>query len=87
MTGDVITGTGDSLPADVESMRTQMGTDNPSGKGDVRATKHGKLSGSSFDRYAKEHPDSVDKIGEHEGRNKWFLYMPSFLMRFASPSK
>ncbi|KAJ5610678.1 hypothetical protein N7510_007397 [Penicillium lagena] len=68
MTGDVITGTGDSLPAEVESKRTQMGTNNPSAKGDVRATKHEKGQ-SAFDRFAKEDPDSGDKIGEHAGRN------------------
>lgn len=68
-TGEVMTGTGDSLPASTESKRTFMGSNIPGGTGDTRDIKHHNQNRSKFDRYAKEDEDSAEKIGEHEGRN------------------
>lgn len=68
-TGEVITGTGNSIGADVESKRTQMGANHPSARGDVRRLKHATANRSVFDKFAKEDADSGEKIGEHQGRN------------------
>lgn len=68
-TGEVMTGTGDSLPADVESKRAFMGANVPGGSGDSRDVKHQNYIRSKFDRYAKEDEDSGQNVGEHERRN------------------
>lgn len=67
-TGEVITGTGNSIGAGVERKRTQ-GANDPGARGDVRNLKHGNLNRSAFERFAKEDEDSAEKIGEHVGRN------------------
>lgn len=70
--GEVITGTGNSIPASIESKRAFMGTNIPGGSGDPRAQKHHSHNRSAFDRYSKEDEDSAEKIGVHEGRNAEF---------------
>lgn len=69
-TGEVMSGTGDSIPASIESKRAYMGTNIPGGAGDSRDMKHNKYNRSSFERYAKEDEDAADYIGEHAARNK-----------------
>lgn len=68
-TGEVITGTGGTMPAAVESKRAVMGSNIPGGTGDTRDIKHQNQNRSKFDRYAKEDQDSGQNIGEHEARN------------------
>lgn len=53
MTGEVMTGTGDTMPAQVESKR-QMGNNLPGGTGDVRSFKHASHIRGTLDRYASE---------------------------------
>ena len=64
MSGEVITGTGDSLNAEVESKRTQIGANAPGFRGDVRMLKHANLSRGAFDRGAKEDGGSFEVVGE-----------------------
>lgn len=53
MTGEVMTATGDSMPAGVESKR-QIGSNIPGGQGDSRDLKHANFNRSAFDRNATE---------------------------------
>lgn len=69
-TGEVMSGTGDSIPASIESKRAYMGTNIPGGAGDSRDMKHNKYNRSSFERYAKEDEDAAEYIGEHAARNQ-----------------
>lgn len=69
-TGEVVTGTGNSIPASIESKRAYMGTNIPGGNGDTRQQKHHVHNRSSFDRYAKEDEDSGQNIGVHQVRNE-----------------
>jgi hypothetical protein len=69
-TGEVLSGTGDSLPASIESKRGFMGTNIPGGTGDVRGVKHHNQNRSQFDRYAKEDEDAAGNIGEHSLQNE-----------------
>lgn len=69
MSGEVITGTGNSIGAEVESERTQIGANNPGFKGDVRTLKHANLSRSAFDRGAKEDANATEFVGENKARN------------------
>ncbi|KAI9931211.1 hypothetical protein ASPWEDRAFT_22929 [Aspergillus wentii DTO 134E9] len=69
-TGEVLSGTGNSIPAESESKRTQIGANNPGSKGSLRDFKHAELNRSAFDRYAKEDGDSGEYIGQHETRNE-----------------
>ncbi|KAJ5225524.1 hypothetical protein N7468_006749 [Penicillium chermesinum] len=68
-TGEVMTGTGDSVPASIESKRAYMGTNISGAPGDTRDMKHNKQNRSSFERYAKEDEDAAEYIGEHAARN------------------
>lgn len=69
MSGEVITGTGDSLGAEVEAQRLQIGANNPGIRGDVRMLKHANLSRGAYDRGAKEDANAVEFIGESQARN------------------
>jgi len=65
-TGEVITGTGDQLPAQIESKRLHFSPNNPSAKGHDRAEKHANLNRSQVDRFAGE-GSTVDPVpGEDE---------------------
>ncbi|OQD70591.1 hypothetical protein PENDEC_c022G04534 [Penicillium decumbens] len=68
-TGEVITGTGNTIHASAESKRVYMGTNIPGAGGDSREIKHHNHNRSAFDRYANEDEDSAEKIGDHEVRN------------------
>lgn len=70
-TGEVETGTGDQLPATVESKRLHFGANNPLAKGHDRYDKHARQNESDLERYANEGPGvdlqpSEDKLA---GRN------------------
>lgn len=51
-TGEVVTGTGDQLPAGIESKRLHYGANQPAAKGHDRDAKHGKQKESDLERYA-----------------------------------
>ena len=53
-TGEVITGTGDQLPAAAESKRMHFGANNPLAKGHDRYDKHARQKESDLERYAGE---------------------------------
>ncbi|KAI9740085.1 MAG: hypothetical protein M1818_004836 [Claussenomyces sp. TS43310] len=53
-TGEVETGTGDQLPAEVEFKRLHHGANNPLAKGHDRYDKHTKQTESDLDRYATD---------------------------------
>ncbi|KAJ6095522.1 hypothetical protein N7486_006268 [Penicillium sp. IBT 16267x] len=71
-TGEVMTGTGDSLPAGVESKRVYMGMNIPGRSGDERKINHQGFSRSEYDnlvgQYESEEQD-YRKIGVHQVRN------------------
>ena len=69
MTGEVMSGAGDSMPAGIEAKRTQIGADHPGAKGDMRHLKHTSHNRSAFERMAKEDEDSAEKVGENAWRN------------------
>ena len=69
-TGQVLTGTGDSLPATVESKRAFMGNNEPKGVSRHRDEKHHVQTRSQFDTYAHEDADAAENIGEHQLRNQ-----------------
>ncbi|KAJ5681993.1 uncharacterized protein N7477_001933 [Penicillium maclennaniae] len=68
-TGEVVTGTGNTIPASIESKRAYMGSNIPGGDGDTRDIKHHNHNRSAFDRYAKEDENAGEFIGEHQERN------------------
>lgn len=68
-TGEVMTSSGHSMPASIETKNAFMGSNIPGGTGNLRDNKHHNHNRSKFDRYAKEDEDSAQYIGEHEGRN------------------
>lgn len=53
-TGEVVTGTGDQLPAQVESKRLHFGANDPLSKGHDRYDKHTKQKESDLERYGGE---------------------------------
>ncbi|THZ18375.1 hypothetical protein D6C89_08295 [Aureobasidium pullulans] len=53
-TGEVMTATGDQLPAQVESKNLHFGANNSADKGHDRSDKHSKQKESDFERYAAE---------------------------------
>lgn len=69
MSGGVLTGTGDTLGAEAESQRLQIGANNPGARGDVRMLKHANLTRGAYDRSAKEDANSSEFIGENQLRN------------------
>lgn len=68
MTGEVMSGTADSLGAKMEAQRAEIGANGASTKGNVRKFKHAKKNRSAFERGAKEDDDAADYIGEDEAR-------------------
>lgn len=68
--GEVITGVGDTLPAEVESKRLNIGAADAGAKGSVRSLKHGNLNRSKFDRLAGEDFDATSADKEHSFRNE-----------------
>ncbi|KAJ9245730.1 hypothetical protein DTO169E5_449 [Paecilomyces variotii] len=68
--GEVTTGTGDALPAEIESKRLHYGGRDPGAKGDPRNLKHAVQNRSQFDKFAGEDPDADAANQEHEWRNR-----------------
>lgn len=64
-TGEVVTGTGDQLPAEVESKRLHYGANNPASKGHERDAKHRK-QGNTFDRFSGEGAEEDEVPGGEE---------------------
>lgn len=52
--GDVISGTGDSMPAGVEAKHAYMGPNHHAGHGDTRDFKRSKYGRSVIERYQEE---------------------------------
>lgn len=71
MTGEVMTGTGNTAGVGVEAKRTQVGANTPGAKGDTRNAKHESHNRSAYDTMAKEDGDSGEKVGEHDFRNRY----------------
>lgn len=71
MTGEVMTGTGNTAGAGVEAKRAQVGANTPGAKGDTRNAKHESHNRSVYDTMAKEDGDSGEKVGEHDLRNRY----------------
>ncbi|KAI9699007.1 MAG: hypothetical protein M1836_003196 [Candelina mexicana] len=53
-TGEVISGTGDQMPAQAESKRMHYGANNPLAKGHDRYDKHSRDKESELDKFASE---------------------------------
>lgn len=69
--GDVMTGTGDALPAEVETKRLLIGTNDPGAKGDPRNLKHAVQNRSIFDKVVAKEDENADRANrEHELRNR-----------------
>lgn len=52
--GDVISGTGNSMPAGIEAKHAYMGPNHHAGHGDTREFKHAKYGRSVIERYQEE---------------------------------
>lgn len=69
---DILTGTGDTLPAEVGSKRLHFLGNPDASKGDNRADKHGKQKGSDIEHGASNAPDEEEVIdGVVGGRWMW----------------
>lgn len=60
--GDILTGTGDTLPAEVGSKRLHFGRNEDLSKGHARYDKHVKQKGSDQERGAGEGPEEDEVI-------------------------
>ena len=76
MSGDVMTGTGDTLGAEVETKRLHMGGNDPLSKGHQRYDKHMRQKESDFEKFAGEGPGMQQDEGvtlgseaEREGKD------------------
>ncbi|KAM3068293.1 hypothetical protein ACMFMG_009433 [Clarireedia jacksonii] len=69
-TGEVVTGTGDQLGANVESKRLHYGPNDPAFKGHDRAEKHGKNSESAIESRASAGPGVDLTPAEEDTLNK-----------------
>jgi len=67
-TGEVITGTGDQLPAEIESKRLHYEANDPLAKGHDRYAKHVR-QGNTFDKLAGEGAE-VDEVPGEEGESQ-----------------
>ncbi|QKX53587.1 uncharacterized protein TRUGW13939_00666 [Talaromyces rugulosus] len=67
-TGEVMTATGDSLPADIETKRVQSQTNDPGAKGSLRNIKHAAKTRSAYDKFVGENPEDGQLVGEPEQR-------------------
>ena len=59
-----MTGTGDQLPAAVESKRMHYGANNPLAKGHDRYEKHARQNESDLERYAGEGAQMDEVAGD-----------------------
>lgn len=70
LSGEVITGTGNEMPSEVEAKRVQRGSKHPGAKGRTRDGNFVVKKGSVYDTTAKEDGNAGEFVGEHEGRNR-----------------
>lgn len=63
-TGEVMTGTGDTLPAEVESKNLSFAVNDPGGKGHDRTMKHAVKNRGDFDRFAGNQAGADQFIAE-----------------------
>jgi len=68
MTGEVMTGAGDSLPAEIETKRLQSQTNDPGAKGQLRTLKHAVKTRGAFDKLVGDDPEGAQAVGEPEQR-------------------
>ncbi|KAH8700285.1 hypothetical protein BGW36DRAFT_395411 [Talaromyces proteolyticus] len=67
--GEVMTGTGDSLPGEIETKRLYTRTNDPGAKGHGRNLKHGVKTTSGYGTLAGEDPEDAQRAGEPEQRS------------------
>ncbi|KAL4907356.1 hypothetical protein BDW74DRAFT_176129 [Aspergillus multicolor] len=72
--GEVMTGTGDSFPAQAENAGNEIGANWPSVKGQTRGLKRADKNRGLFDRMGgggeqEEFGEGDEVVGEHVGRN------------------
>jgi hypothetical protein len=68
--GEVVSGTGDTMPDEIESKRLHFGTGDPGAKGSLRTYKHEVHRQTRFNKGAAEDPEgqrAADR--QHEFRN------------------
>ncbi|KAL4776967.1 hypothetical protein BDW60DRAFT_203065 [Aspergillus nidulans var. acristatus] len=68
-TGEVMTGTGNTIPAQAENAGNEIGGNWPGAKGQTRSLKRANKNKGGFEMQAGEDEDAEQYIGEHEGRN------------------
>ncbi|OKL56667.1 hypothetical protein UA08_08309 [Talaromyces atroroseus] len=66
--GEVMTGIGDSLPAEIETKNMHFQANDPGAKGRVRTFKHAAKTTGAFDRLAGEDPEGTQAVAEPEQR-------------------
>lgn len=72
LSGEVITGTGDTLPAVVEAKRIDVASNDPGAKGQARTYKNLVKNRGVYDTFVgQEDEEAAMRIGEHEVRNEW----------------
>ncbi|EED16535.1 conserved hypothetical protein [Talaromyces stipitatus ATCC 10500] len=67
-TGEVMTGTGDSLPAEIETKNLSIQTNDPGAKGQTRTLKHAVKNRGAFDKLVGDDPEGAQAVGEPEQR-------------------
>lgn len=66
--GEVMTGIGDSLPAEIETKNMHFQANDPGTKGRVRTFKHAAKTTGAFGRLAGESSEGAQAVGEPEQR-------------------
>lgn len=67
-TGEVMTATGDSLPAEIETKRMRSQTNDPGARGSLRDIKHAAKTRSRYDKFVGENPEDGQLVGEPQQR-------------------
>ncbi|EEA21827.1 hypothetical protein TMatcc_008751 [Talaromyces marneffei ATCC 18224] len=67
-TGEVMTGTGDSLPAEIETKNLHFQANDPGAKGHDRTLKHAVKNRGAFDKLVGEDPEGAHAVAEPEQR-------------------
>jgi hypothetical protein len=68
---DIVTGTGDSLPAEIATQHLQILADDPGARGNTREIKHAVLNRGVFDRLvAEERGEWVNRQEEADSKGR-----------------
>lgn len=67
--GETITGTGNTFPAQGENAGNEIGANWPGAKGSTRGLKHANKNRGEFDTMGGPDDESVEDVGEHAQRN------------------